>query len=170
MIGRLTFDTAKLYKGKRRAALERYLSGEASAVKVGRELRIRRQLFERHLARLFFTALSPESDNARLDVFHPDADRDACALPARICTLAICGKPIDEKRVARGSCFDTNDCRNEDRKGRVAHRNNKVCYACGRVKPRGATKDSHEQSDPLCAGHSAQQTISESETVEPKTD
>src|ERR1041384_2163137 len=62
--------------------------------------------------------------------------QDFVPLPLRICTRASCGGPVDPKRVARGSCFCSNECRSEDKRERAAHRASITCYACGRKKRR----------------------------------
>lgn len=61
------------------------------------------------------------------------------ALPVRYCTR--CREPIDPERVAHGSTFHSDDCRNADKRERRAAKAGTTCRLCGRrfTKPRRQT-------------------------------
>jgi len=77
-------------------------------------------------------------------------------LPARNCTRAVCGKPIDPKRVARGSSFCSNGCRNDDKRERRAHHASISCRTCGRRKRGYAGKRISSEGEVVRDGRAAQ--------------
>lgn len=84
------------------------------------------------------------------------AERTEAALPSRICTRAVCGKAIDPKRVARGSSFCSNECRNDDKRERRAHHASISCRTCGRRKSRQTVNRTAPESGGMRDGRAGQ--------------
>lgn len=84
------------------------------------------------------------------------ATNDEARPPLRFCVR--CLSPIDPKRVMRGSCFDTNECRKDDLKERRAFRASKACRLCGRPARRKTTPNAASH---LCDSSTSPETTSQ---------
>jgi len=78
---------------------------------------------------------------------------DEARPPVRYCVRDQ--KPIDPKRVMRGSAFCSTECRREDMKERRAFRAAKACRLCGRAARR---KPTQPPPAPPCDGSTTTET------------
>jgi hypothetical protein len=60
-----------------------------------------------------------------------------------------CKSKISEKRVARGSCFCSDECRRQDKIERRRARAQKYCRLCHRGLPRKSTSQKTGQTAPI---------------------